>query len=1131
MQTSKMTLVKALLGLSLSTVLAACNLPAPKDKETDNTTAATFTAQAMADKSKALEVRVSGDFALPSSKVFNLQACVKDVAYDKAIAGHDFIIEENNTKVTSDKAGCLTWAEKINFNFLGESQYIRIERRIKGLGLHKGVQKVAFAINPWSHGENLAPVLNPDDGANIPALVHGAEESKQALKGFSADNKMTSRPLWVEDGRLFVTEQKLTTAGVELLVEMRPTPSLQLTKMNGEMVLYPLKAGSFKARLKIIHIYQQGGKEVRRLLSESPMMDVKMENASLGVKSVMSLPAIPTRGQLMLGLELEPVQAPQGLTSFDGIYLLGEYDQIKGASFLRLNTVVAQTKDFKIANYINATIAEVARKSPGTSSTSGDSKASDSQGTTPSSSDEEDASSSEVVFDSDAYQKPKIEVSQLEFRFVRVGQEKTSTREVFYTVKACVRNGLDQKNARAHSFKVTKYRQSESEPATTVTVKTDNNSCINWDESITFKYFDCQRYLKGFVQIENADLGMKEKLEIIVNPWESMGVLARDMRYVDRSEKLVLSCTQESRPRTQVLVEGFSYNTLSYNYGIDSLLNLTVTKKIQVKMEPRLLVYSSLANGRGESERLRDGIYLLKMAVVQNRDYDSNNTYVTATQKLVTAMSGQINTDMTFQTQDLKALGNRNNMLVEIYPVDEQKVVLEGSTLRLKDDKATLDSAIDTTTGLETPTFIGPVTLNIDEASRPLRVMEPSSVNAFLLAGQGDNSNNGKFIINKIVAEGQKAAAEKRQRIQARADKTQFAKENNLEIINVKAADEKAPLVKALVGSTKLVERLIVTKADLKEIIEKGEISPATAQKLCAFWSSDYFRTMQADKGGVIYENSRMAFGMDCYNAVRKDPKRFFQTEKHILVKEVGGSQFQKGFNQGLTVGTSFALSTSHQTSKSRSTSISTKLGLSKKFLDLLSVGVDLSYTLSWSVSDSNNTNNSISVNTSTSMTVQHNVFKVRVNKHEQCAIVRLNPTLFMKDPNAGWFTGRRDYLSFLNARMSEEDMATAATRGLMICDGEIRQNAIDITENYYLIAQESNSSQMQDNGDARNRNFFIALRSKNDYNRFVLAMKGEAKMPTTATKEEDPAVQAARSMEQLFQMSGPAYPGTFLAN
>nr|WP_295900005.1 hypothetical protein [uncultured Bdellovibrio sp.] len=1103
---SKKNLIHSFLGLYALTALAACNLPSPKDKNDTGSSAATFTAQAMADKSKALEVSVQGTFALPSSKVFNLQACVKDVAYDKAISGHEFIIEEVNTKVTSDKAGCLTWAERVSFNFLAESQYIRIERHIKGTGLHKGSQKVAFAINPWSHGESLAPVLNPDDGNNIPRLVDDAQAAKLALKGFSQDNQITSRPLWVEDGRLFVTEQKLTRDGVELLVEMRPNPSIQLTKMNGEMFLRPLTAGSFKARLKLVHIYQQGDKEIRRLLTETAPMDVKMDNGSLAVKSTMSLPAIPTRGQIMLGLELQPVNGPQGLTSFDGIYLLGEYDQIKGSSFLKLNTLVAQTKDFKISNYVNATLTEVTQKSQ---------------------TDQQQEGSTTSTIDAETYQKPKIEVSQLEFRFIRVGQEKTATREVFYNIRACVRNGLDQKNTRAHTFKITKFRQSETEETSSVSVKTDNNSCLNWDESITFKYFDCQRYLKGFVQIENKDLGMNEKLEIIVNPWESQGAVARDMRYVDPSEKLILSCQETQRPRTQLIVDGFSYNTLSYNYSVDSMLNLTVTKKVQMKMDPRLLVYSSLANGRAEVEKLRDGVYLLRLAVVQNRDYDTSNTYVTSADKLVNVLSGQINTDITFQTQDLKALGNRNNMLVEIYPIDENKVTVTNGQVTLKNANDSVESAIDTSTGLETPTFVGPVTLNIDEASRPLRMLDASGVSSFLLNGKGTNEASQKFVVKQVVEQGLKVQAEKRQRIQARSEKTQFAKENNLDLISLKDADAQAPLVKALVGSTKLNERLIVTKADLQDFVNKGTLAPALAQKLCAFWASDYLQKMYANKGGAVSQQAVMGLGMSCYNAVAKNPSAFFQVEKQMMIKELGGSQFVKGLNQGLSVGTSFSVSASHSTSKTRSTSISAKFGLSKKFLDLFSIGVDLGYSMSWATSDSNSASNSVTVSGSTSMTVQQNIFKVRVNKYEQCAVVRLNPILFIKDTKS-WF-GRRDYLGFLNPRLTEEEMATATTRGLMICEGTVRTAPVDITENYYLIAQESNSSQMQDNGDARNRNFFIALRSKNDFNRFVLAMKGNAKMPTTAEKEEDPQVQATKMMEQLFQMSGPAYPGMFL--
>lgn len=1094
MRTSR-TLLTFFMGLSALS-LAGCNLPSPQDKESVKNPAATFTVQVMPEKSRALEVSVQGPFALPSSKVFNLQACVKDVAYDKAIAGHDFLVEETQQKVTSDKLGCLTWAERISFNFLAESQYIRIERTIKGQGLHRGSQRIAYAINPWSHGEALTPVLNPDDGNDIPRLVDNTEVGQLALKGLNADSTLAaSRPLWVEDGRLFVTEQKMTKEGITLVVEMRPNVAIQLSKMNGEIFARHLTAGTFQARMKMIHVYQHDGKEVRRLMSETGIMDVKMENGSLAIKAPMHLSALPTRGQLMLGLELIPVNGPVGLASFDGVYFMGEYDQIKGASFLKLNTIVAQTKNFKIENYINAEIAEVAKIS-----TSG-------------------------LMSEDTYQQPKIEVAQLEFRFIRIGKETTSEREVFYNIRACVRNGLDQKSTRAHTFKVTKFRQSDADTTSVVSLKTDNNSCLSWDESITFKYFDCQRYLKGYVQIENADLGMNEKLDIIVNPWESWGAVARDMRYVDPTERLILSCEKENRPRSQILLDGFNYNTLSYSYGIDAQLNLSVHKKIQFKMEPRLLIYSSLTNGRAEAQKMRDGVYLLKTVVVQNRDYDQKNTYVAHADRFVNIMNGQINTEITFQTTDLKALGNRNNILVEVHPVDESKVTVADGQIRLKDTHQPMDSAIDVNSVLENPTYIGPITLNADEASRPLRIMEATAVSSFLLKGKGDNVTSGKNVISQIVKEGLKIKDDLSSSLIAKSQKQTFARENNLDLLVINNADQNQPLVKAFAGTTKLSERLIVTKSDLESLISTGQLTPQTAHKLCAFWASDYSKKIYEAKGGAFAPHLATGFGMGCINAVKRDPSKFFVVEKHLIIQEVGPAQYMKGLNHGLSVGTSFSLSMSESNYHNRSLSVSAKTGITKKFLEVLSVGVDLGYTMQWGVSLNKTSANSVSVNGSTSLTVQQNTFRVPVRKHEQCVSVRLNPSLFVK--KSSWLS--RDYLNVLNWNLSDEEKGLAINRGLMLCDGVIHTEPKEIIENYYLVAQEASSSQMQDSGDVRNRNFFIALRSTQDFNRFVLAMKGQTNMPGAVTKAEDVQTEATQMMELLFRMHSPSYPGMHL--
>ena len=1082
-------------------VLTGCTLPEPQEKPSlavaNIQRNASFTAQSMADRSKALETIAEGNFKLPSSKVFNLQACLKDVAYDRPIVGHDFLVrtENGSIKTTSDKLGCITWSEKIHYNFLAESQYIRIEREIQGLGLHKGVQAVAFAINPWSHGENLAPVLNPEDGNTIPRMITESKTAGLALQGLSADSQQVKRGLWVDDGRFFVTEQKMTTDGVSLLVELRPNPSIQLTKMNGEMFLRPLTSGKFKARMKLIHVYQYNNQEIRRLLAETAELNIKMENASLAIKAPVLVPALPTRGQIVLGLELEPQDGPAGLSKFEGIYLLGDYDQLKGASFLKLNTVVSETKDFKLSNFINAQLTETHKNSETGS------------------------------VDEETYQKPKVEVAQLEFRFVRVGEESTSTRQVVYNIRACVRSGLDQKLTRSHSFTVTKFKQSASDESKTVTIKTDNNSCLNWDESITFKYFDCQRYLKGFVEIQNENLGMKEKLEIIVNPWEAQGVLARDMRYVDRTEKLILNCSKEDRPKTQLLMDGFNYNTVSYDYSIDRYMNLQVTKKIQMRIEPRILIYSSLSGGRGDIERLRDGIYLLRTAVVQNRDYDTRNTYVTSADRLVNVMNGQVNTEITYQVSDLKALGNRNTMIVELYPVHENKVEFRDGQILAKDKSSMLEDLIDHETGLETPSYTGPITLNTDEASRPLRILDASSVTQFFIDGKGPNNTAEKNIIQSIVDAGKNVRQQVVKNIHSQTQKNWLSQTQNLEIVNLTELQEENSLTQKLTGESRLAKHLRIHKSDLKGLLNGSELAPVMAQKLCAFWSSDYMPTLKKEKGGGL-ANMSNTLGFDCYSAVRKNPSAFFQFEKQTLVKDVAGSRLIKGFNQGLTVGNSFSLSFNHSTTQSRSTSVGVKAGLSKKFLDLFSVGLDVGYTMSWATADSQSAGNSMSVSSNTSMVVQHNMFQVRLKRYEQCAIVRLNPSLFIKDSKT-WFA-RRDYVSTLNHRLTEDEKAEVATRGLMICEGQDRTEEKDVVENYYLVVQESSSSQFQDNGDARNRNFFVALRSKQAFDRFVLATKGSP-TPQSASKSEDNQAETTNRMEELFKLGSPATPGIFL--
>lgn len=1107
MQTSKGLFLKAFLVMN-ALALAACDLPSPskKDATAENLTldrkgftnsgSGTFTVELATSRSTMLEAQTKGTFQLPTAKIYNIVACLKDVAYNKPIQGHKFKIQELDQETRTDSAGCLTWKENIKYNFLGDSKYLRFDRHILGTGLHRGSRLVTFAINPWSHGENLTSVLEIKANTEVPQLIEEKGAVEQALKGHP-------RSLWVEDGRLFMTEQRFTKTGVNLVAEFRTNPSLQLSKMNGELFIRPLVAGSFKARLNVIHSYIHNDKEIRRLLGQSQPEDVSMTNGSLSVKHVIELSAIPTRGQIYIGIELTPLNGPADLTPFEGIYLLGDYDMLKSTSFLKLSSIVGQTENFKISGFVNAGTATV---------TSGNK-----------------VGTPDPDLDSDAYQKPKVDfryVTYPSFRYL-ADKETTATRTMRINMHTCLVNGIDTKLVRSHTFKVTKFKEDGSNTTPEVSeVRTENSSagCLTWFEDITFKAFDCHRYLKGTVKIENEDLGVNETLNIAINPWDTYA-LVRDMRSVQTNENLIFTCKKEEIPRTTLYLDGYSYSTNSFDYSVDSMLNLTVHKKIQFRMDPRMLVYSSTSQGRGDPQKLRDGVYLLKAAIIRNKDYDTENSLVSYDQKLVNVQAGQINTEMTFSTQDLRSIGNRNNMVIELYPVVESKIKLENGALPTNLKKLQLDYLIDTDSRLQSMPYIGPVTINHDEAARPLRVLDSSMMSTYFVTGKMTVEAPLKSLISQMVAEGRTMRAQVRKQQVERYSTTAFAKDNNLDLVNLEQLDAKAPLAKQF-AKPQVVERLIPTRAELQDFIATGKLANATAQKMCNFWVNDYLQKLYPNKGGTFVQDMAQHVALECFNAVKRDPSRFFQTEKRVFVRELGSSKFIRGLNQGVTVGTQFSLSTNHSSYMTTSKSWATKAGLGWKFMDLFSLGSDYSYQLSWSKSDGNAAVNSISVNGYTSLLAQQNIFKLNVNKHEQCMVLRLNPKLFIQAE--GWFAAK-SYANFLNPTLTDEEKVAATTRGLFLCEGKVRAEPLELIENFYLIAQETSSTQVQDAGDARNRTFFVALRSTNDFNRFLIAMKGQLNMPENAVKEKNQHEDSANFMMQLFDMPGSSYPGMYL--
>lgn len=1077
------------------TALAACSLPKPEQKKDDTAGGATFVVKSADGLAQSEET--AGDFSIPKAKIYNFNVCLQDLVREKPIPGQDFRIVETDVTKTSDSNGCVSWSEKLEFNYLAQSTYVRIERTVQAKGFQRGSRKIELAVNPWSHGEDTSKAIDLSKN-QVAVLVKEPQETRLRLKGRNAKDESQTRRLVLEDLRLIVADEKLTSQGLGMSYQLAGVPSIRLSKMSGQMFLQPLTAGRFNARLQIIHQDVANGQERRRTIFQADLKDQKLANGALSLRFPVTLPAVPTSGQIQLGLTLEPLGAPEGLLAFEGVFPIGDHRAIKSAAMLKISPLASQNEDFKIATYAPPAADAVTMQVNGVTA---------------------------VVANSGGHvQRAKVEADRFQFALIRRGAENATEKEIVYRVKTCLRSGVDQEGLRARKIKITKFRTDASTAAETVEIDTDNSACVAWYETIKVKYYDCQRFLKGTVTLENADLGWKENFEYLVNPWEFQGTFAMDARDVDPKENVKLMCQNDKKVKGQIDLDSYAYTTLSYDYAIDQHLNLSVKKKLQFRLDPKVLLYSSLGAGIMDRQPLRDGPYLLRLLVVRNRDYDSNNSYVTHAEKLVQVMGGRLATDVELSTSDLKALRNRNTLLLDLNPVKLAAVHADDKGLVAANDAtAPLESLIDKDAELSSHTYAGPITLSNDEGSKSLRVAEPTALAGYLIDGKlSGDAKDDSSLLPRLVKEGLARRDEQLKELQTPVDFGAWAKSQNLLALQGKDAanflkalnvDDKAYNQGRLVQIQKgfwqgVRDAATPLSTDKLSGLFENKLEPSLARKLCVAFAQEFL----AD---AIPSANVPLFGFECARQVMtKGLGAFFTVEHRLRVHKLDGFEYSKGSRRTLNVGTGFQMSSTHTATTATNSSIGLTGSFSWKPM-WFSIGVTGSYTLSHNVADAHATAQNVSVNEAVTLNVLENEFKLKIASAEECVVVRMNADMFKTKPTKFVFYRPSDLKEWLSKDVSEEKKMSAISRGVLLCAGRAKAKPMELTEKYYLVSQDMAESEVQDAGDPRNRGFFLGLRGESDYRRFLAMTKSHG--PQEAPSEQAGFEDLGTALEQLF--------------
>jgi hypothetical protein len=997
--------------------------------------------------------KVDTTYSLPTERLYNFKSCLKDIMQSKAIQNQKFNISggSSNQEIMSDEQGCLNWSENISYHFLSDSNYIEIQRYIKAVGIHKGIQTIKLVLNPWSHGENVTGVIDPTK-KSVSTLIN----SNNSISAFT--NLETHSPIWAQNPKIIISDKEFTATGANMVLKFQTKLSLILKNSALQNVEYPISNGVFNIEFVLYNKINENGNSTYIKLANDSLQNISFTQDTLMAEMPFQLNTLPTKGQIYLGVKITAPNNQLGIDPFSAVFLVSDNNQIKTEGQLSItNENLEEIKtNIGINNVNNLKSSKI---------------------------------NNSVALDS----KPGLEVDKLDIKFFKIGNESTTDRQVFFTIKACIRNNLDSKLIRDEEFDVKIVSNKNI-----LKLKTNQDGCLSFDDSIWHKFFGKEHYIKTSINISNKSFNLNKSIDIMLNPWDQSGNFGRDGRFVDDLGSVAQNPSNEN---AKISIDNYNFAVTKYNYEINKNLDLSMIKNGTLSLSAKVVNHSSLSYGRMGYEALRDGNYLLKWAIITLDQNDKPDSLISNGQKLVTTFGGDIKTDIGIKVSAFDKLNIRSRIVLALYTV--------------KDSKAKNGFIeIEKNSGLEATPFLSTIVLNNDHEYQKMQLIDNNlgmgKGDLFdRLATLGNGNSNPKTAIDKILSV------------------------QNLTKISLSNESESYFLRDALANPTKLYTQKVnpayyheaqnkpaLPLTSLMNFAKSGKLDTTLANQFCAFWINDYFRRMRQDlKDGVILPTVATSMTQICLSTVSENPNNFFQIEKKLLIKKVGNSKYIQGTTTNFSVGSTFSVSRSETDTKTKTWTWSSSIGLSADFFDVFKVGTTGSYAIAKAHANAKAESNSSQINSSTYLFLQNSAFDIELTQYEECAVIRLNPNLFMGKNSK--------YITIFNPNLKANEIAKAVTSGFMLCTGVNNNNPITKRENYYLVGQDYTNRGEQDGLSRENQQFSMSFRGQKDLTTFLNLIQSSAQLPTTTSNFTENALNTRNNLTNNAIII-PTWPGTY---
>jgi hypothetical protein len=626
---------------------------------------------------------------------YKFRVCLSDHYADQPVRESTFkvIAEDGGIYPTvTDSQGCLEWTERFPFNFFAnQSVYVLLERKIRPDGVgndkagHKGEVSIQFAVNPWQpYRDPGVPsvIFLSGNKSVVPKgqLVTGRDQVRAALEG----NSDQLGYLWMHDLKLIDSKMAAGASGYDIQLQVEMTPRVILKNLTGESRQIQIPSGRFKLQSYLLVDKYAVDQKPLILNPQSPAVTgaILKEDGVLRFKVFTRVERKVAEGNLLMALKVIPIDGPS-IRSFQSLHLLGEMVDLRSSKSPTLQEEIwgENRPAFSFDNYISP---------------------------------ENTANFADLEKARLATKLQPIEFEIAQVRFLKIAPGETSTtRTVVYRATTCLIDNvslrrLSQGQKFAISFEGSEYSTVE---------ETDSSGCLRLIGTATHKYYDPQRTILQTFKIRKVDSCQGDykdvnskcfegALTVGINPWDDKFTFGVDVR--ELSEKYLKESETAHAIPSKFVIDRYGYNTLGFRYEVDEFLNMKVIKRIYLRVEPMVLLHHSNTRGRNHAEPLRDGLYLLKVAMhrdyldttsknvhISNRVIDvkdpvSGNTlkvtksiveanpdqrprtFVSVVKKVVRVQHGVIVTPVELRLRDLRLMSVRANLLVQIEPLDEQ---------------------------------------------------------------------------------------------------------------------------------------------------------------------------------------------------------------------------------------------------------------------------------------------------------------------------------------------------------------------------------------------------------------------------------------------------------------------------